>query len=665
MSSAQAQCAQRMGHDSNGVAALAEPVRPDAPFARAHLLHLLKRLMVECLFGALASCERIERLAVELRHAARELRRVVLRLDAIRGQPVEFREVGVEAEVLGEVEVVAAVLVDADRVLLASRVEERIVAVEHLRIVELVELRQAHRREVVVADHRLIRAVHDRLERQFRTLHDLAQLLERQLVRRRRHRKAVLLQELRCELVEEIKRHIRLHRQVRDSFCELQGAEVADHQAIRFDLAQCRKELLELPALAAHRRARRIDDDARLALRIGEDFRIVAELPRAQRAERLAADIDGIRTVVDGRLGRLDRIDAHAKCAVRRIRFLDIAFLAQHLILEARFLDRMAEEARLALAREADVLLARLAERKRRREVARAVIVEILPALFVRRIAIRVRDVGVDRLAVRRDDAADEARRAHAALNLEGEDARLDELRDRAVHAHVLEREFVGARPVLVEHFARLLVDELVSPAARLEAAAAVAALAKQHARVDALARLADAHVAVHEVLDLDARALAEEAELRQRHLAAHDDARDAVLLELLDGVLSVRIHHDRRVQWDRDAHLVHELEYCKILHEQRVRADLVEVGEVLAQRRDLLVADEVVERHIEAHAVRVCVVDRLLERGIVEVEPAFMHAHVEVLAAEIDSIRTRLHARHQRIPSASRSQELYRFAIE
>lgn len=650
---------------SNGVAALAEPVRPDAPCARAHLLHLLKRLMVKRFFLRLAGGERIERLAVELRHAARELRRVVLRLDAVRGQPVELREIGVEAEVLGEVEVVAAILVDADRVLLASRVDQGIVAVEHLRIVELVELRQAHRREVVVADHRLIRAVHDRLERQRRALHDLAQLLERQLVRRRRHRKAVLLQELRCELVEEIERHIRLHRQVRDSFCELQGAEVADHQAVRLDVLERRKELLELPALAAHRRARRIDDDARLALRIDEDFRIVAELPRAQRAERLTADIDGIRTIVDGRLGRLDRIDAHAECAVRRIRFLDIALLAQHLILEARFLDRMAEEARLALAREADVLLARLAKRERRREVARTVVVEILPAFFVRRVAVRVRDVGVDCLAVRRDDAADEARRAHAALNLEGEDARLDELRDGAVHAHILERELVGARPVLVEHFARLLVDELVGPAARLEAAAAVAALAEQHARVDALARLADAHVAVHEVLDLDARALAEEAELRQRHLAAHDDARDAVLLELLDGVLIVRVHHDRRVQRDRDAHLVHELEHRKILHEQRVRADLVEIGEVLAQRRDLLVADEVVERHIEAHAVRVCVVDRLLERGIVEVEPALMHAHVEVLAAEIDSIRTRLHARHQRIPSASRSQELHRFAIE
>ena len=167
---------------------------------------------------------------------------------------------------------------------------------------------------------------------------------------------------------------------------------------------------------------------------------------------------------------------------MRCILFLDIAFLAQHLILEACLLDRMAEEARLALTREADVFLARLAEGERRREIARAVVVERLPALFICRVAVRICDVGIDGLAVRRDDAADEASRAHAAFNLEGEDACLDELRDGAVHAHVLEGELVGTGAIFVEDFARLLVDELVGPAARLEAAAAIAALAEEHA---------------------------------------------------------------------------------------------------------------------------------------------------------------------------------------
>ena len=169
----------------------------------------------------------------------------------------------------------------------------------------------------------------------------------------------------------------------------------------------------------------------------------------------------------------------------------------------------------------------------------------------------------------------------------------------------------------------------------------------------------------MHEVLDLDARALAEEAELGERHLTADDDARDTVFLELLDGMFIVGVHHDRRVQRDRDAHLVHELEHREILYEQCVGADFVEVGEVFAQRRDLLVADEVVERDVEAHAVFMRVVDGLLQERIVEVELALVHAHVEVLAAEIDSICARLHASDQRVPRAGRGQELYRFAIE
>ena len=73
---------------------------------------------------------------------------------------------------------IAPVLVNADGVFLAGRVEERVVAVEDLRVVELVEFRQAHRREVMVADHRLVGAVYDRLERQFCRLDDFAQLLE-------------------------------------------------------------------------------------------------------------------------------------------------------------------------------------------------------------------------------------------------------------------------------------------------------------------------------------------------------------------------------------------------------------------------------------------------------------------------------------------------------
>ena len=77
--------------------------------------------------------------------------------------------------------------------------------------------------------------------------------------------------------------------------------------------------------------------------------------------------------------------------------------------------------------------------------------------------------------------------------------------------------------------------------------------------------------------------------------------------------MLVVCVHHDGGVQGHGDAHLVYEFEYGEVLDEDRVRADLVEVGEVFAQRGQLLVADEIVERHVELDVVCVRVVDRRL----------------------------------------------------
>ena len=163
-------------------------------------------------------------------------------------------------------------------------------------------------------------------------------------------------------------------------------------------------------------------------------------------------------------------------------RLVDGAFLFQDVVLEASFFHRVGEEARLALAREADVFCRRLAERERRREIARAVVVQLFPARFIRRVARRVRDVRVDGRTICRDDAAEEWRRAHAALDLEREHAGLNELRDGTVHTHVFECELVRPRASFVDALARRLVDEVVRPAARLQAAAAVAALAEHDA---------------------------------------------------------------------------------------------------------------------------------------------------------------------------------------
>ena len=342
----------------------------------------------------------------------------------------------------------------------------------------------------------------------------------------------------------------------------------------------------------------------------------------------------------------------------------DGRFCAEDFVRESGLFDGLAEEPRLAFARHADVLGSRRPEGERRREVARAVVIERAPARFVRRVAVRIGDVGVDRTAVGRDETADEVRRAHAPFDLERIDARLDQLRDGAVHAHVVERELVRPRTVLVEDGARRLIDECERPATRLHAAPAVAALTEYDARMDALAALGDTHVAVHEVFDLDARARAKERELRERHLTADNDAGDAVFLELFDGVLVVRIHHDGGVQRHADAHLVHELKHGEILYENGIRANLVEIGEIVAQGGQLLVADEVVERDVKLHVVRVRVLDRGLEARVVKVKVPFVETHIEMFAAEIDGVRPRLDARGHGVPCAGGREQFDGFTV-
>ena len=117
-------------------------------------------------------------------------------------------------------------------------------------------------------------------------------------------------------------------------------------------------------------------------------------------------------------------------------------------------------------------------------------------------------------------------------------------------------------------------------------------------------------------------------------------------------------------MQGDGDAHLVYEFEYSEVLDKDCVGTDLVEVGEVFAQRGQLLVADEVVERHVEFDVVRVCVVDGILETRIVKVKVALVQTHIEMFAAEIDGIRTRCNACGHGIPCARRSKQFDGFSV-
>ncbi len=72
-----------------------------------------------------------------------------------------------------------------------------------------------------------------------------------------------------------------LYGQLRERACELQRAEVADHDAVDIDVVQGGKELFELAALTPHGRARCVRDDARTTCRIADNVLVVRELPRA------------------------------------------------------------------------------------------------------------------------------------------------------------------------------------------------------------------------------------------------------------------------------------------------------------------------------------------------------------------------------------------------
>ena len=109
---------------------------------------------------------------------------------------------------------------------------------------------------------------------------DLAQLTEGQFVGSRGLRQAVFFQETGSEVIEEVEGYIGLDRKLRELLRQLQGTQVADHDAVSFEgciMSQCREELLQFAALTAHGRARRIDDDFGLAFGIGDDVGVVGQ----------------------------------------------------------------------------------------------------------------------------------------------------------------------------------------------------------------------------------------------------------------------------------------------------------------------------------------------------------------------------------------------------
>ena len=156
---------------------------------------------------------------------------------------------------------------------------------------------------------------------------------------------------------------------------------------------------------------------------------------------------------------------------------------------------------------------------------------------------------------------------------------------------------------------------------------------------MDALAAFGDAHITVHEVFHLNACALAEEAELREGHFPAHHDAGDAILLQPFNGVLVVGVHHYRGMERDGEPHFVNQLQHCKILHQDGIRADFLQVGQIFAQGRNFLVADKVVQSDVKMYAMGMGVLDGPFKGCVIKVEISLVHAHIEVFAAKVDRI--------------------------
>ena len=235
---------------------------------------------------------------------------------------------------------------------------------------------------------------------------------------------------------------------------------------------------------------------------IPNDVFDVGERPRSMRSINIAPDIDCVSAALY--CGDSAFLIRNADGQLQRsfpLVFDDVLiFNNWHL----RFFDRMAEKARLSRSVPSDIVRRDLSERGAGTEIADSAFVKRPPIILVDPIARRVGQIGVDGLSIKADDAEHKIRRPHAALDFERENARLNELRDMAVHTHVLYREFVSAFPVFIQYFARFLVNKPIRPAAGLQTKAAVAALAEKHAGVNALPALRDTHITVHEIFDFE-----------------------------------------------------------------------------------------------------------------------------------------------------------------
>ena len=269
-----------------------------------------------------------------------------------------------------------------------------------------------------------------------------------------------------------------------------------------------------------------------------------------------------------------------------------------------------------------------------------AAAVEYLPQRF----EVARRGGIVDRGAVGGGDHGDVLGALEAAFDLE------------AVHAggaQVVEgiegAEIPGGQQVTLDP-----VHAIAHPAG-LGAAPAVAAAPADEARKQALPGAGHAQRAVDKDLQLDAQPRTA-ADLLERHLAREHGAGKAVLRQERRAGAVVHRHLRAGVQREFRRDGAHGAGDAEVLHQYGVRVGGGDRLDRARHRRQLVLADHGVQRHVHAHAAGVTVADRLAQLVLGEVVGAA--AGVEVAGAQIDGVRAALDGGDQRRHAACRGEQ-------
>ena len=219
--------------------------------------------------------------------------------------------------------------------------------------------------------------------------------------------------------------------------------------------------------------------------------------------------------------------------------------LLENFILEAWLLYGITKESRLSAAIKANILGIWLSQSKSSSKISSPILVQILPILFVNAIAHRICNIGINSPSIGSYNTAHEICWAHTAFNFKGEYPCLNQLRNIAIHTHILQGQLIIMLIILIQNSTSILLYQLIRPTAWLQASATIAALAEENAGMNALSAFRNTHISMHKILNLQTCPLLEKRQLGESHFSAYHNTGNAVFLQLLDSMLVMSVHHN------------------------------------------------------------------------------------------------------------------------